>query len=242
MFPEKVVITPLVSSSPEFAAFYEAERPKITSRIRWAQNRQLEYDALVDRLSNGPVIYLRRIPPLTEDAPVVAEELAHLVLDTEGFPRAVALDPHFRDLSTAINSMVQDPLILKRLARYGFELWRFLVPQAEATMKVAVKKRPPPRELDIPVSLLWAVNYASHILEWEVASRIGGARESELRTWLEAELPEIARAGRELLELVERVGYDTPQRTEELMRQIIERYSLTSVISITPPHSSAASS
>jgi hypothetical protein len=142
------------------------------------------------------------------------------------------MDPRFEDLSTAINNTLTDPLILERLAKYGFDLWSYLAPQVEETMKVMMEKRQPPRELDNPISLVWAVNYASHVLEWETASRIAGERESPLQMWLDSNLPEIAGGGRELVGLVERVGYNSPEKSADLLRRIVEGYGLTSVIRI----------
>jgi hypothetical protein len=60
------------------------------------------------------IIILKRIPAILEDAMHVAHELEHFVLEAEGFPNTGATT-RFQAISSALNSMVHDPLVNQRL-------------------------------------------------------------------------------------------------------------------------------
>jgi len=123
-FPEDFVISELLKSSPEFSAFYSAERRKITKPLNWVRDLSLPVgiDYRSTRLSNGTqVIRLRRVPAILENAMKIAHELQHLVLDYEGFVNTGAM-VQYETVSSSLNSMIHDPLVNSRLKVYGFDL------------------------------------------------------------------------------------------------------------------------
>ena len=78
-------------------------------------------------LPNGYVgIIIRNNPIKLSDASIIAHELAHVVLRDGGYP----LVGHYRGcddseiiyLGFSLNNMIHDPLVIKMLLNYGFDL------------------------------------------------------------------------------------------------------------------------
>jgi hypothetical protein len=227
VFPEDIVLAELVRRSKEFVAFYEAERRKIAGEVHWARDVSLPVgiDYRTSRLQTGAqVIRLRRIPAVLEDAVKIAHELEHLVLDTEGFPCTGALAQH-ETLSSALNSMIHDPIVNSRLKLYGFDLQADHEREVqEALRQLASCPRSPGDRLG---RMHWCFNYAGQILEWEIARGTADGAEGRFQAWFDARYPDIAREGQQLLALVRNIGYDTPEKQTVLFREIIRKYELS---------------
>lgn len=83
--------------------------------------------------------------------------------------------------------------------------------------------------------VLWAINYASNVVDWELVQTEGDKDISELQLLYDERFPDIAEMGQELLALVKRIGYDTPEKERELFKEAIQRYKLSSYLVIGYP-------
>lgn len=227
-FPEESVIGELLKSSREFQEFYQAERKKITHPLAWAKDTSLPegIDYRSTRLSTGErLVRLRRVPAIAEDACKIAHELEHFVLDAEGFP-VIGATTQYEVLASATNSMVADLLVNIRLARFGFNLREDYEREiAEAKRQLERMSAPPIDRID---RMIWMVNYAGYLLDWEFVSASNS--KSEFQAWFDTKYPDIAARGKKLLAMVKRIGYDTPEKQAKLFRGIIQRYNLEGVL------------
>ena len=229
-FPEDFVISELLKSSPEFVAFYGAERRTITKPVYWVRDQSMPegIDYRSTRLPNGTqVIRLRRIPAILEDALKIAHELQHFVLDTEGF--VTTGSARYENISSSLNSMVHDPLVNSRLQVYGFDLRQdYETEVRESIRQLSNVPKSPVNPLD---RVHWIFNYVSKILEWEVCHETNKDR-NEFVLWFDEQYPDIAQEAKDLLMLVRDIGYDTPTKQIALFKRIIEKYNLKNVVSM----------
>jgi len=229
-FPEDFVIGELLRSSKEFLAFHQVERGKIVKPVYWVQDLSLPtgIDYRCTRLPTGTqVIRLRRVPAISEDAMRIAHELQHLVLDAEGFPSTGA-KAQFETISSALNSMVHDPIVDSRLQIYGFDLWDDYEKEVKEDFR-QLGATPNPRSNHLG-RMHWIFNYVGKILYWELACNKADKGNNEFQAWFDARHPDIAKEAQDLLALVREIAYDTPQKQTALFKEIIRRYDLDRVV------------
>jgi len=233
--PEEFVLTELLERSPEFLAFYQAERPKIPGHLQWAQDSSLPQgiDYRYTCLPGVKLIRLRRVPAVLADATKIAHELEHAVLDTDGFPSTGYAHGKHEDLSSALTSMLHDPLVNARLRAYGFNL------PADYEREVRKSKRSLASHIQSPTHpsdrVRWTINCVGQVLEWRVAYHKTSAEQPEFHRWFNTRYPDLAPDTQDLLSLVDALGFDTPEKQAALFTQIITRYNLSpSVVLVTP--------
>jgi hypothetical protein len=229
---ESHAIGTLLQSSAEFAAYYHAERYNIQGEVLWARDTSLPAGIDYRNTMVGPgvhVVRLRRLPAVLSDAMKIAHELHHLVLDSAGFPRTGA-PPASEILSSSLNSMVHDPLVNSALRVYGFDpLDDYQTELRETLRQLRKRRRAPTQHTD---RVHWILNYVGKALDWkEISAHTDGGADM-FRLWFDKRYPDLARDARELLEVVETIGYDTPARQRTLFKTIIRRYGLESWVFI----------
>jgi hypothetical protein len=229
-FPEEFVIEDVFDSSPEFRAFYEAERSKLDEPIHWVHDLGLPVgiDFRCTRLGEAVrVIRLRRVPAVVQDAAGIAQQLEHFILDSEGFP-ATGAPRQYESLSSALNSMIHGPIVYSKLGTYGFNFRELHEQQVKEAINQLGKVR------TAPVAHIqtahWVFNYVGKLLEWELVSTPWDDTVGEFQSWFDPRFPAIAAKGGELFALVKAVGCDTPEKQAILFRKIITRFCLGEVI------------
>lgn len=231
VFPEEMVLGDLLKTSPEFQRFYHEERSKITVPLYWAHEIDLPpgIDYRSTRIEEGShsvsVVRLRYVPVRAEDAVMIAHEIEHFVLDTEGFPLVSSSD-QFETLSSALNSMVADPVVNSRLQKYGFDLLPDYNRELD-DMRLQLEKRSvaPSDNLNM---MNWAINYTGVMLEWELVD--SRQKFDEFQAWFDARYTHVAHVSRKMLAMVKRIGNDTPEKHRRLYREIAGRYNLLKVL------------
>lgn len=229
---ESDVLAQVIAGSPDFRAFYEAERPRICSRLVWVQDWSLPVgvDFRVTHFAGDThYIRLRRLPALSQDAPWIAHELIHVLMDEEGFP-TLGTSMRFESLAAALSSMVADLVVEKRLASFGFDVSAQHIRElAESLRQLEPIHSEPTGSL---TRLLWAANYAGHLL---AAQPFGEPAElSRLRQLISTRFPQVAARAEELIDRVRRVGFDTPEQQSRLFSDIIDIYGLSAILALRP--------
>lgn len=237
-FDEEYAISEILRSSKAFSNFYMAERIQIAGTINWVQDLSLPkgIDYRKTTYSSGKrFIYLRRIPAPLEDAVSIAHELQHFILEDKGFPSVGCAkrqyERQYKNLASALNSMVHDPLVDIQLQTYDFDLYEKYEKEISKRNLQEYPKSPP----EHIGRVLWAINYASNVVDWELVRAEGDKDVSELQSLYDERFPDIAEMGQELLALVRRIGYDTPEKEHELFKEVIQKYKLSGYLIIGYP-------
>lgn len=227
--PEAEAVRVLLDHSERFRSFYQEKRRQINLPVRWAHDSTMP-EGIDFRTTcieqNGllvaQVIRLHHVPARIEDETKIAHELGHILLNMEGFPSIGFVNSQCESLSSAINSMVHDPLVNSRLLPYGFDLLDDFDQEVREDIRQLSKwSRPPSDRL---VVIQWMANYTGKVLDWELVRSHDGI--SEFQEWFDRRYPDIARRATKLLRMVGRIGYDTPEKQNELFREVMRRYRL----------------
>lgn len=230
VFPEDFAIGRLREESQRFADFYTAERPKIGTRVYWAKDEKLP-EGIWGRsswLDTGEAVVRQASIPVPVDRDyAVAHELEHLVLGAEGFPLTGSARKN-EDISSALNSMLHDPLVHERLEAYAFRddiASEYEDDSSEARRQLKNLAGPVNRTQ----SIRWALNYAGNLFDWR---QLNGTESdpSEFQKWFSARFPAIASDAQDLVAMVDRIGYDTPERMRVALLAILERYTLRDLV------------
>jgi hypothetical protein len=225
---EEDVISELLKASQQFESFYRSERIKIKEPISWIHDASMpegsSYEA--SRLRSGTLlIKIRTMPVVSGEATNIAHELQHLIIDAEGFPSTTSNihDLYHIELSTALNSMLHDPLVDSRLEKYDFDLWpNYYKEEEEAISQFGKAPYPPPNYL---TKVFWILAYSSFILDWKLRNKTI-ENPSKFQLWFDARFPAVTTEGQELLTLVQTVCFDTPEKMSILLNEIIQKYKL----------------
>jgi len=234
-FPETEILDKLLKESAEFRVFYESERGKISKPLYWVQDATLPegIDFSASRHPRGySMIHLREVPIATVDAASIAHELFHLILDTEGFPLLKARTHDWAQTATALASCPHDLLLDQRLISFGINIYEKYKRERDSTFIQLENRNDGPR--DQIEELLWTVNYADHILHWELFCR--PYEESDnFQLLFDEKNPEIASRGQELIRIIRETGYETPDKMTLLFKRAISFLGLRREIEMSIP-------
>jgi hypothetical protein len=228
-YPEEVVIKDLLVL-PKFSLFYKEKRDKIINEIHWVRDpslpRGIDYRRTTEEHNGKCVdfIRLRRVPAVPEDEMKIAHELTHFLVEEEGFEAVCYTDMRYESVASALSSIFSDILVNRKLKVYGFDLDEGYKEELRDTYSQLKKESKSPRApLD---RLRWALNYIDDILARDSLGE-GARREAqEFISWFAKRYPDIALEGDELLALIRRIGFDTPEKVKAIYRAIIEKYRL----------------
>jgi hypothetical protein len=234
VFPEDVVVSEILRTSPQFRAFYDTERKRIPHRVEWKLNPSLpeSMGGRTYRQQRGiekvVVVELRQIPPPPERIVSIAHGLMHPLVAAEGFPQVVpviGVGPNWMFLAGALNSMVHDIIVDSRLQAYGFDMQRKFENEANswARGESATSTTSPTLH---EARMLSKFDYVGELLEYQRLTAAGAVFTTPPLAWYEAKFPDMAAEAQEILTLVNEIGFDTPEKMARLFTEIISRYRL----------------
>lgn len=220
------VIMPLwndPATPPAFKAFYATERPKITAPILW----RVKYPFMQSmgqcmKMENDPrfVIFLERIPPHPTDAAIVAHELTHVLLFQEGFiPPSAQQRATIHTAASGLGSMLQDPLIARRLRRYGFTDPAPALAAIDSILNRWTESSSPKDRF------VFAACFVCVALEYKEIS--GQQLPTDRRQRLKQKFPRIYAAVRRIERAIDAAGgYETQAQHTAIYRRVIREFNL----------------
>ena len=213
------------ATPPGFRVFYNAERPLIKGPILWRENYPLMHsDAHCMSFSHDPriVIFLKHIPPRPSDAKMIAHELMHAALYRAGFTLPAASENMTADTAASgLGSMLQDPLIARRLRPYG------LTDPAPVLATLDGHTAKEPRDSrNLFVLAAWFVLLSLEYLEMTDHPLPADREQAFARRY-----PNGYAAAAPIRQIIGDVGgYDTPEQHRAIYRRVIHDFNLQGVI------------
>lgn len=217
----------LLSDSETFRRFYSEVRPQLGDFVV-VQDVSLPPGIRARTTWTGERAFLRVRAPVCppEDATLVAHELGHLLLSTQGFPAVGSPTDH--SAAAALNSAFLDPLVDAHLATSGFDLTPDRVRETEENMRQLKTVAPPS---DAAGRAVWAANYLGCLLARHVLGE--DPTEEAFLQWFSARHPSIANEADAIAAEVISTGFDTPDKM--LAAMAMARRMLRAGDVITPP-------
>lgn len=228
-----VLFSWLFQQSDNFKIFYQKEFPKINFPIKWIHNPNLPKGIDYRNTLEGGVQYmiLRRAAPSLSDIPMIAHEVMHTILRIEGFG-SVGSSPKFENLSSSLNSMLQDPIIDSRLKNeYSFDLVENYLKELREGKRLLKHERKIPEEHYRKIQ--WIFNFTAKRLDSEVMVEINDEFKKFL-VWSWKRFNKLKKDSDKLYNLVKERGFDTPEKQNALIYEIINMFNLSNVIVFKP--------
>lgn len=244
-YSEEDVLKQLINSSKEFQKFYEAEKGNIGSIFWLKSNKDIEvslgfvkgqkakYSRIFNKNVTEKLIILEQIPPLLDDAILIAHEIGHDLIFNNGFP---GVSPNLKNvieneergarfrLTSALSSMIHDILCDSYLKKYGFVYEKIY--QAKIKGHLRNMRGFDERRVDTFDRLAWVFQYVLTNLQGSIIVDNPNGELQKYNNFYEKRFPKIALEGQIILDLIEIIGYDTPDNLEELYQEIFEKYNL----------------
>jgi hypothetical protein len=240
-YPEKFVIGKLLSS-PQFSKFYLNEREKISDCIYWTEildpknnNRAQILTGIDKNQKMYHVISLRRIPASITEQFSVAHEIAHILIDIKGslgirpirsrkdMDKPTISQKDFHSLASSVNSIFSDVQVNTLLASYGFDWTSHLILDMKKTLEGLKKWNKPLHPYN---RLLLVSFYVSNALEYGILYGKGKFEQTQYHKTYLNKLPQIVSDGDEIVEMINDIGYDTPEKHKIIYQYILEKFGL----------------
>lgn len=233
IFYEKDVISIILEKSPQFKRYYEEKRKRIHNKLFWAIKRNSTPHIKCrngTKPSGEHIIWLKEIPPKTIKPSVIAHEMEHIILVEEGypytFPRNTAIN-----FSSFVNSLLQDPLIYRRLEKYDFDVKNDYIKNIEQLCEELgfsnSPQKAPTEELE---KIKWILVYTqANLIKENLSIKEDICSFNEL---FNKYYKEIAEEGDRLIEVIQEMGFSTIEEQNELLKHILKKYNLESILFI----------
>jgi hypothetical protein len=241
------ILSPLLEGSEHFSIlmdYFNKKRKPL--KLYWVKNSILSSQTPFAPFSSGllacvipidegiRVIVVRDVPLSLADETTIAHELAHLLIELEGFPLVKFLtSPEYSEQNQrfllSINNMFHDPLVIRKLKSFGYDLRdEYILECREATSKLQDAIEPRGR----CEGLINSFTYVQNFLENEILFKDlkNPCRENNIRFGKKYKISK--KMGRRLLELIRERGYQTPDELLETYMAIIEECKLSDLVEV----------
>lgn len=230
-FPEKSFLKQIVKRSGNFKRFHESERNKIKFPITWLKDEAIPRGISGRNSYNGKkgFMRLRNIPCKPEEDTLIAHELQHLLIYQEGFTATIPKEKKYENFSGVLTSMLHDPIVNEKLKRFEFDLKKNYEDEDENSIDQLKENPTPKSELS---KYQWIFQYVGRVLEWKVVYGSLNLNENKFFSLFHKKYPEITQRGKELLEIIEEKGFNTPEKMRELLKFIITKFGLNGYLGL----------
>jgi hypothetical protein len=178
-------------------------------------------------------VVLEQIPPSLKDDYMIAHEIMHDIIFNEGFPGIAPRKPNpFSPeeysnrikVASALSSMIHDMLCDSRLKAYGFSFDELYKTKVKAI--IANKHNINYNTMDGFEKLFYTYQHCLTILQGTLMVD-NCTDELELYAKYYNDIfPEITQEGNYILEVINDIGYNTPNKLNSLFQKIVERHNL----------------
>jgi hypothetical protein len=238
-YNEGDLLNEIIENSPTFHLYYLKKRDQINHKIVWRgdEERTILSPGIMARKFNNPrsglqIIVLKQFPPQIDDAYLIAHEMEHLIQDSKKKVVSVAPLPQMeslplRNLASAITSMIADILADDELLKFGFNV-------IEVNLKEFQDGEKRIQQMDGPLdphNTNHIINYAAHLLTFDHFFD-KKTQAPQYFSHFDRKNPSISQQAKHIMKIVQKIGYDTPEKQRRIYDWIIHRYKLENHLGI----------
>ncbi len=245
-YPGELILEDLYKKSKEFRAFYDSEKDKLPRNIFWLKadpaiasslsysiGQKGRFARSITKRKTDHLLILDDIPPKVGDIFVVAHELMHCIVFSEGYPgvgvtKTEGIPPEHQRANAVIaaklTSMIHDILVDSRLINYGFDVSDLL--KAKYSGHIVLYKGESEASLDRINTLLTLFEFVLANLQGKMILDEDKTCYNHYRDSFKEIFPNITKEGDTLTDMIESIGYDTPEKMEVLLQEIMKKYRL----------------
>jgi len=245
-YPGDLILKDIYKKSKEFRNFYDSEKGKLPSRLFWLKanpaiatslsyciGQKGKFARLTTKGKTDYLLILDNIPPKVEDIVTIAHELMHCIVFDESYPGVGVANtkdiPYEYQRANAViaaklTSMLHDILVDSRLLNYGFDYNDLL--KAKYLGHIRSYKGESEASLDRINTLLTLFEFVLANLQGKMILGEDKTYSNQYRDDFKEIFPNIAKEGDILIDMIELIGYDTPDKVKALLQEIMEKYGL----------------
>lgn len=230
-YDENYMVSELMKESKSFYNFYSTERNKIHRELLWFRKTDnlganMSYGSIP--IANNPYAIAGKTSPVSiEYAIDTAHELQHLICCEEGF-KIIAFKEGCNRISEKlckiISDMLNDPIVNSRIVKYGFNLVSYHKRADEIQMRTIGTNS---REITLITTL-----YVKKTLDMRILYPLIKPNDIEFNKWIEKYYSNLVPTSKQILRIVEEIGYDDPQKTEVILNKVIDLLGLSDVLTV----------
>ena len=232
-YDEESALSLLLQNDKHFRRFYMEERKKIIKNIVWKEIPDLKAEMSFGNLpqTNEYVIASKILPVPIEYAFSAAHELQHLISCQEGYPTVRFINKNINSkINNIISDMINDPIVNKKIVKHGFDLWEYIDRSNEIQMK-GIGIKPLDDQSDHNMVLLVTL-FVKKALDWKTAQGIAAIKPNEYSEWFIKYYPELLPMALKLTEVVNKIGFDTPEQVAKILNQTINLLKYTAIMNV----------
>lgn len=213
-------------------------------KIFWIDNDKLSDNDPFSKLPEGVLaagkklkvktwaVIVRNVPAVLKEETTVAHELAHIILDDEGYPLTnVTSDFAYREelalFLGLLNNMIHDPLVIMKLKSHGYDLRREYIKECQEGIKFLHNPYVAPSGIE---EAQFIFNYVKNILENKI---LFDDRNSACKKFLDAygrRFGSVKNKGEILHKMISDIGIDSPDQVRRIYEMVIEKFGLSKMV------------
>ncbi|MDR3588010.1 MAG: SEC-C domain-containing protein [Desulfosporosinus sp.] len=236
IYAERYTLNTLLKKSKEFKAYFISERSKIAKPVIWGVDPTLSASMRTGEIQGLlNLIIVKKSPISLDDAFDAAHELRHLFLAQQGFPKASITDLGLKiefdtTFATILLNSIMDPLVNSGLTQFGFDLWSYF-DKASREQRI-VKERGLKEPLQNKDRYLEVLFYIQKALDFELANTQSSRLSDDFMDWYKMMYPNTVREATEIINEIESLGFDTPDKARLILTKIVNQFNLNNIIII----------
>ena len=239
---EDEILRDVLHTSEIFNKFYKTERTRLKHEILWYFERELASAASFSSThidgKRYHIIVVKNMPIDNENVIHVAHEIQHLLCFEEGYPIILLRDKNINNdnilkVPKLISDMINDTIVSDRLSKHGFSIRNYY--EEGKNYYISTFKDKNKHSISFEAGLLLICTYVKKTFEWEFVKRSdpNAPSSNEFVEWMENDYPELIPDARKFLEIIQEIGYDSPEKVHKIFTRILNRSGLIDRLEIT---------
>ncbi len=212
--------------------------------IFWVDNNKLSDSDPFSKLPDGVlaagkklraktwVVIVRNVPADFKEETTIAHELAHIIIDNEGYPLTnVTSDFAHREEMTfflaSLNNMIHDPLVIMKLKSHGYDLRREYIQECQEGLKFLQNSYIEPSGIE---EARFIFDYVKDILENKILFE---DRNTACKKFLDVfgqRFGSVKIKSEILHKMISDIGIDRPDKVRRIYEIVIEKFGLSKMI------------
>jgi len=238
-YDEKFMIKYIMANDKNFKRFFRENRNTIDLELLWFKSDNLcssmSYGVpIIKNYGQVAIIGNKNYAPIEiEKSLEVAHELQHIICCQEGYKFVRFKEGCGTETSTypkAISDMINDPIVNNRIMKYNFNLYDYYKKADNIQMRsIGIY----PIEKVLHENLIFITTlYVKKTLDLRNIYPDIKDEDVEFNKWIKKYYPEVIPISKQILKLVEVIGYNTPEKTESIFGKVISLLGLDDVLII----------
>jgi hypothetical protein len=240
---ENIVLKGLMAS-PKFKQLFTTGIRSKNITIFWIDNNKLNESDPFPKLPVGVlaagkklraktwVVIVRNVPAEHKEETTIAHELAHIILDNEGYPLTdVTSDFVYREELTcflaSLNNMIHDPLVIMKLKSHGYDLRREYIQECQEGLKILQNTYVEPSGIK---EAQFIFDYVKDILENKI---LFDDKNTACKKFLDVfgqRFGSVKTKSEILHKIISEIGIDSPDKVRTIYEMIIEKFGLSKMV------------